>query len=82
MTCITMQNCIESVPMENITDILAELRKSHSQSELSRLTGISQSKLSRWEAGQVADGADDALKLLALAKRTTPTPQETNGEVA
>jgi transcriptional regulator with XRE-family HTH domain len=39
-----------------------------SQSEISRRTQISQPKLSRWENGDVADGADDALKLQALEK--------------
>ena len=69
-----MQKCLASYAdlhkmtgMENISEILLELRKSRTQSEISRLTGISQSKLSRWEAGDIAAGADDALKLLALA---------------
>lgn len=36
------------------------------QSEISRRTGIPQPRLSRWEGGDVAAGADDALKLQAL----------------
>jgi DNA-binding transcriptional regulator YiaG len=37
-----------------------------SQSEISRLTNIPQPRLSRWEAGEVSAGADDALRLQAL----------------
>lgn len=36
------------------------------QTEIARRTQISQPKLSRWENGFVADGADDAMKLQAL----------------
>jgi transcriptional regulator with XRE-family HTH domain len=36
------------------------------QSEISRRTAIPQPRLSRWESGDVATGADDALKLQAL----------------
>lgn len=39
-----------------------------SQTEISRKTGISQPRISKWSTGQVAAGADDALKLLALAR--------------
>lgn len=52
--------------MSTITEILARLQKSLSQSEICRKTGIPQSKLSRWGSGSAAAGADDALKLLAL----------------
>jgi transcriptional regulator with XRE-family HTH domain len=37
-----------------------------SQTEISRRTQIPQPRLSRWESGDVAAGADDALKLQAL----------------
>ncbi len=37
-----------------------------SQKEIERRTGIPQPRLSRWEAGDVAAGADDALQLAAL----------------
>lgn len=37
-----------------------------SQSEISRRTQIPQPRLSRWEGGDVAAGADDALKLQEL----------------
>ena len=57
--------------MQNISEIIKKLRKNRSQSDIARLTGISQSKLSRWEAGKIAAGADDALKLLALTRKST-----------
>ena len=49
--------------------LLLDLRKRHklSQSEITRRTGISQPKLSRWEAGEIAKAADQALKLADLA---------------
>lgn len=59
------------------TDILRRLRAVPlSQSEISRLTGIPQPRISRWEAGQVPRVADDVLKLQALettyTKKTKP----------
>ena len=39
-----------------------------SQSEISRKTGIPQPRISRWGAGDVSAGADDALKLIDLAR--------------
>ena len=57
--------------MDTITDIIKSLRDSHSlsQTEISRLTGIPQSRLSRWEGGDSPRGADDALKLRDLSDR-------------
>lgn len=48
--------------------LLMRLRQVHelSQSEIFRRTGISQTRLSRWEAGEIADAADAALKLREL----------------
>lgn len=48
--------------------LLMRLRQQHnlSQSEIFRRTGISQTRLSRWEAGDIADAADAALKLREL----------------
>lgn len=37
-----------------------------SQSEIARRSAIPQPRLSRWENGEVAAGADDALRLQAL----------------
>jgi len=49
---------------------LKRLREVHglSQSEISRRTGINQTRLSRWEAGDVASAADAALVLADLVK--------------
>lgn len=57
----------------NINEILAILRTEHhlTQREIEQNTGISQSRICRWEAGQVAAGADDALRLLAYYKKVT-----------
>lgn len=74
-----MQLCIECGGMQSISEILRGLRETLSQSEIARRTGISQSKLSRWESGEIAAGADDALKLLALAKHPTPKKQAPQG---
>jgi transcriptional regulator with XRE-family HTH domain len=53
--------------MSETTDLIQRLRASGlSQSEIARRSGIPQPRLSRWEAGQVPDAADDALKLAAL----------------
>jgi transcriptional regulator with XRE-family HTH domain len=39
------------------------------QTAIAKKTGISQPKLSRWEAGEVPDSADDALRLRTLHER-------------
>lgn len=55
--------------MSKISEIIKTLRSSPyclSQTEIEKRTGISQSRISRWENGDVAAGADDALKLVAL----------------
>ena len=55
--------------MSKISEIIKRLRAepfSLSQTEIERRTGISQSRISRWENGDAAAGADDALKLVAL----------------
>lgn len=61
-----MQMCIEW-RMHKIQDAIQSLRRTLSQSEIARRTGIAQSKISRWEAGDVPAGASDALKLIELA---------------
>jgi len=71
--------------MEQITHVLERLRRTLSQSEISRRTGIAQSKISRWEAGNVASGASDAVRLMALdrelsrAELATPTQEVAHG---
>lgn len=58
--------------MSKTTELIKRLRESGmSQTEMARLTGIPQPRLSRWEGGEVPDAADDALKLAALAARIT-----------
>ena len=54
--------------MDKIQDAIRSLRRTLSQSEIARRTGIAQSKISRWEAGDVPAGASDALKLIELAQ--------------
>lgn len=57
------------MPMSKITLLIKAIRASGlSQSEIERRTGITQPRISRWESGEVAAGADDALKLLELAR--------------
>ncbi len=51
-----------------------------SQSEIARVTGIPQPRLSRWEAGEVATGADDALKLQALVAEKEATDSHPKAE--
>ena len=46
--------------------IRALVRAGLSQSEISRRTGIPQPRLSRWQAGETPESADDALRLKAL----------------
>lgn len=59
--------------MSATTDLLLKLRGAKlSQSEISRRTGIPQPRLSRWERGEAPTGADDALKLLELARSVLP----------
>ena len=56
--------------MSKIALLIKEIRSAGlSQSDIERETGIPQPRVSRWEGGEVAAGADDALKLLALATR-------------
>lgn len=53
--------------MPQIVEIIKRLRAAGlSQTEIARKTGIPQPRVSRWESGNVAKGADDALKLIAL----------------
>lgn len=72
MPCFTMQMCIE-LRMDKIQDAIQSLRRTLSQSEIARRTGIAQSKISRWEAGDVPAGASDALRLIELAQEVAST---------
>ena len=65
--------------MRQISEIIKGLRAAPhnlSQTEIFRRTGIPQSRISRWEAGGAAAGADDALKLLALEAELRKQPPE------
>lgn len=56
--------------MSKISEIIKQLRAepfSLSQTEIEKETGISQSRLSRWEHNGASAG-DDALKLVAFAE--------------
>ena len=77
MSCNAMQMCIEW-RMDKIQDAIQSLRRTLSQSEIARRTGIAQHKISRWESGDIPAGASDALKLIELAKEVEAAapPQE------
>jgi transcriptional regulator with XRE-family HTH domain len=56
--------------MSKVTDIIKALTTGPtalSQSEIARRTGISQSRISRWGAGEVPSSLDDAATLHELA---------------
>lgn len=72
MSCNAMQMRIEW-RMEKIQDAIQSLRRTLSQSEIARRTGIAQHKISRWESGDIPAGASDALKLVKLAKEVAAT---------
>ena len=55
--------------MSQIKDALTALRRTMSQAEIARAIGVNQSRISRWEAGDVASGAEAAAKLIALADK-------------
>ncbi|NYT76626.1 helix-turn-helix transcriptional regulator [Alcaligenaceae bacterium] len=61
--------------MKTATDILMGLRAAGlTQSEIARLTGIPQPRISRWVNGNPAAGANDALRLVELYESVTATP--------
>ena len=57
--------------MSQVQDALAALRQTMSQAEIAEAIGVNQSRISRWEAGDVASGAEAAAKLIALADKKT-----------
>ena len=75
MSCNAMQRGIEW-RMNKIQDAIQSLRRTLSQSEIARRTGIAQHKISRWESGGIPAGASDALKLIELAKEVEAAAQE------
>jgi transcriptional regulator with XRE-family HTH domain len=52
--------------MTHTTELVKRLRQRLSQSEITRRTGVPQSRISRWEAGEVPQSADDIFKLQEL----------------
>lgn len=62
--------------MSTTQDIIRQLRAAGmSQSEIARRIGMPQPRVSRWEAGEVPTGADDALKLAQLLREVEAQQQ-------
>lgn len=57
--------------MSQIKDALTVLRRTMSQAEIAHAIGVNQSRISRWESGDVSSGAEAAAKLIALADKKT-----------
>lgn len=51
-----------------------------SQTEIARRTSIHQTKISRWESGAISAGAEDAVRLIALA-RDVGVPETSLAEI-
>lgn len=62
--------------MTKTKHIIDRLIKVHglSQADITRETGIAQPRMSKWAAGRIPIGADDALALDALLDRLDGTP--------
>lgn len=73
--------------MKRTKDIIETLTGQYglTQADITRQTGIPQPRMSRWTAGHIPHGADDALKLAALfekvAKQRKRTPRKQPAEV-
>lgn len=62
--------------MSEIPEVIRRLRAAGlSQSEIARRTRIPQPRVSRWAAGEVPVGADDALALVRLADEVAPAEE-------
>ena len=59
--------------MSQIKAALQVLRKEMSQAEIAEAIGVNQSRISRWEKGDVSSGADAAVRLIELANRHAAT---------
>lgn len=56
--------------MSQIAELLKDMRNAGlSQTEIAKMTGIPQPRISRWEAGEVAAAADDALRVAEVHLR-------------
>ena len=73
MSCNAMQR-VFVLCLAKIRDAIQSLRRTLSQSEIARRTGIAQHKISRWESGGIPAGASDALKLIELAAEIDAPP--------
>lgn len=65
--------------MTRTKDIIEALTGEYglTQADITRHTGIPQSRMSRWTAGLIPNGADDALKLVALAEKLSKRTKRT-----
>jgi len=62
--------------MASTTDLIRKLtERGLTQTEIAKRTGIPQPRLSRWAAGDVPQGADDALKLQQLVLELQAQPE-------
>lgn len=62
--------------MSTTQDIIRQLRAAGlSQSAIAKRIGMPQPRVSRWEAGEVPTGADDALKLAELLREVEAQQQ-------
>lgn len=72
--------------MSQIKAALQVLRKEMSQAEIAEAIGVNQSRISRWEKGDVSSGADAAVRLIELANRHAATkalqPEQATKEAA
>lgn len=66
-----MHACIRMCLMTRTKDIIDALTSQYglTQADITRHTGIPQPRMSRWAAGLIPPGADDALKLASLAEK-------------
>lgn len=71
--CASTQTGIDEAigVMGPIQDALTALRRTMSQAEIAKAIGVNQSRISRWEGGDVSSGAEAAAKLIALADKKT-----------
>jgi len=62
-------------------DILMALRSAGlTQTQIARLTGIPQPRLSRWESGDIPNAADDSLALADLHRQLVLSPPTTKAK--
>lgn len=63
--------------MRNIVEIIHGLRQAGlTQAEIGKRTGVPQCRISRWGKGDVAQAANDALKLAELEREIAESPPD------